>query len=220
MPLSPDDRAWNRHEAQAALTGADHVGMSHKNYVEPPWAAPLDVAAALRSIPETATVTGMFLNPVVEKARRRGFELPSARERYVPFRFYPLREHAHLLVEACVRLYPELPMRQALRRLGRGAPQALVNSMIGKVVLGSAIGIEEIIPAMVKAYPLNLRPGRAEVVSVKKGAAIIRMEEVHYFLDSHHVGAFEGILEHAGTAGEVRICSYSESSADLLCTWG
>ena len=192
---------------------------TRKNFEEPPWSAPLDIAAALRAIPESATVTGMFLIPLVERARSQGITLPSARARYVPYSFYPLREHAHLLVETCVRFYPSLPMRQALRRLGLGAPDALVTSVVGKVVLGSAVGVEQAITAMVRAYPLNLRPGSTEVLSMTPQDAVIRLRDIYYFLDSHHVGAFEGILKFVGKTGSVRICQYSESAADLLCTW-
>lgn len=199
--------------------GAHVVDISRKTFVEPPWAAPLDIAAALRGVPETAQVTGMFLEPLVERARSKGFNLPSSRPRYVPYSFYPLREHAHLLVEACVRFYPDLPMREALRRLGRGAPHALVTSFVGKVVLGSAVGVEQAISAMVKAYPLNLRPGRAELLSMTERDAVVRLTDIYYFLDSHHVGAFEGVLSFVGKTGSVRICQYSESSADLLCSW-
>jgi uncharacterized protein (TIGR02265 family) len=187
--------------------------------VDPPWSAPLDAATVLRAVPETATVAGLFLEPLAEAARREGKPLPSARDRYTPFRFYPLREHASLLIEACARLYPNLPLRQALRKLGRGAPQALLTSTLGKVVLASAVGPDEIIAAMVKAYPINVRPSRLQIVELAAGRAIVRVEEMHYFLDSHHIGAFEGVISYAGRRGTVKICSYSPVSADLLCTW-
>lgn len=193
--------------------------ISASSYEEPAWDAPLDVAAELRSIPDTATVAGMFLEPLAETARRRGFPLPSARDRYVPYRFYPQREHAYLLIETCVRLYPELSIRRALRKLGRGAPKALISSTIGKVVLGSAVGVHDMLRGMVKAYPLHVRPSRADLLDLTRDRAVVRLEDVHFFLDSHHVGAFEGLLHFANTRGSVRICSYSPSSADFLCTW-
>jgi len=195
------------------------VGTRDRNFVEPPWTAPLDVAATLRAIPETATVAGLFLEPIVAAARKVGKTLPSARERYVAFRFYPLREHAQLLVEASSRLYPELPLRIALRKLGRAAPAALVASTLGKVVLGSASGAEEVLSALVKAYPINVRPCELQIKELTRGRAIISIQQLHFFLDCHHVGAFEGALRYAGLRGEVAICSYSNSEADLRCTW-
>lgn len=188
-------------------------------FVEPPWSAPLDPTVAIREIPETATISGMFLAPLVLEAKRRGYTLPSARDRYVPFQFYPLREHCRLLVETCERAYRDRSLRQALRKLGRGAPAALVASTLGKVVLGSAEGVEQIVTAMAKAYPLNARPSRVEVLEAVPGRAVIRFEDLFYFLDSHHVGAMEGVLKFAGVSGEVLIASRGPASADMLLSW-
>jgi uncharacterized protein (TIGR02265 family) len=193
--------------------------ISATNFVDPPWEAPLDVAGVLRTIPEQATIAGMFLEPLAEAARQQGLPLPSARERYVAFRFYPMREHAYLLIETCVRLYPNLPVRRALRKLGRGAPRALIASTIGKVVLGSAIGPAEIIRAIAQAYPLHVRPAKVNVLEMGNGRAVLRLEEILYFLDSHHVGVFEGVLSFAGRSGRIKMCAYSATAADLLCTW-
>lgn len=188
-------------------------------FVEPPWHAPLDTAAALRLIPETATISGMFLDPLAQQAKKLGVRLPSARDRYVSYKFYPLREHAQLLIETCEQLHSGRPLRQALRKLGRGAPRALLGSTLGKVVLGTAEGVESALRAMAKAYPLNARPCQVEVLEAAKGRAVVRLEEVTWFLDSHHVGTFEGVLRFAGVRGAVKIRARGPTSADLLCTW-
>jgi uncharacterized protein (TIGR02265 family) len=188
-------------------------------FVEPPWNLPLDEQAALDSIPENATISGMFVAPLVMEAKRLGMILPSARDRYLPFGFYPLREHARLLLETCERRFGHLPLRQALRKLGRGAPAALMTSTLGKVMLGSVDDPPQIIRAMAAAYPLNARPSRVSVPVMEPGRAIVRMEEVHYFLDSHHVGAFEGVLKFAGVRGTVLIDIRGSAAADLMLTW-
>lgn len=188
-------------------------------FVEAPWEAPLDVDEALRSIPATATISGMFLAPLAIEAKRIGVVLPSARERYVPYRFYPLVEHAQMLIETCDRVYPAMPLRQALRRLGRGAPRALVASTLGKVVFASADGVADVVDALAKAYPLNARPSRTELLERGNNHVIVRLEEVHYFLDSHHVGAFEGALKYAGVEGTVLFAPRGKASGDLLLQW-
>jgi uncharacterized protein (TIGR02265 family) len=188
-------------------------------FVEPPWDAPLDAEQAIREVPEEATISGMFLAPLLAEAKRRSVTLPSARDRYVSFTFYPLREHCRLLVETCERLFADRPLRQALRKLGRGAPAALVSSTLGKVVLGSAEGVDQVVHAMARAYPLNARPSRVTVRESQPGRAVVSLEEIHYFVDSHHVGTFEGALKFAGVTGRVRIASRSKTSADLLLEW-
>jgi uncharacterized protein (TIGR02265 family) len=137
----------------------------------------------------------------------------------VPFQTYPLREHCELLVEVARVVHPELSLRLALRRLGRGAPYALVRSTIGKVVLGSVEGPLEILRAMAKSYAMHMRPSALDVEADGRKRAIVHLTDVHNFLDSHNVGVFEGVLKYAGVAGTVAIRSYSRTSADLLCAW-
>ncbi|MGH7439432.1 MAG: DUF2378 family protein [Polyangiaceae bacterium] len=188
-------------------------------FVEPPWQAPLHAEEAIARVPEDATISGMFLAPLVIEAKRHGITLPSARERYVPFKFYPLREHCRLLVETCERIFPDRPLLQGLRKLGRGAPAALVASTLGRVVLGSAEGVDEVVSAMAKAYPLNARPSHVTVLETLPGRAVVRLEDIRYFVDSHHVGTFEGALKFAGVTGRVLIASKSPTCADLLLEW-
>jgi uncharacterized protein (TIGR02265 family) len=188
-------------------------------FVEPPWDAPFDEQAELAAIPESCTISGMFLAPLATEAKRRGIALPSARDRYVSFKFYPLVEHARLLLETCAQIYPDRPRRQALRKLGRGAPQALVSTTLGRVVLGSVEGVASVVEAMARAYPLNARPSKVTVVESMPGRSIVRLEDIHYFLDSHHVGTFEGVLNYARVRGRVRIAMRSRSAADLLLEW-
>ena len=201
------------HSAQATAQA------SGTRFVEPPWTAPLEIRTVLQTIPAAATISGMFIAALAGEAKRLGVHLPSARERYVPYSFYPLIEHAQVLVETCERIHPTLSIRQALRKLGRGAPTALVSSTLGKVVLASAEGVHEVVDAMAKAYPLNARPSRVEVLERSPGRAVVRLEEVHYFVDSHHVGAFEGALRYAGVDGRVLMASRGPASADFLLEW-
>lgn len=186
---------------------------------DPPWDEPLDAVALIQAIPSFATMTGVFLQAVVDRSRAHGAHLPS-RDHYVGFRRYPLREHATLLVDAARALWPGEPLRNALRRLGRGAPGALVQSIVGRVVLGSVDGPLEMLQAMAKSYAIHTSPGDVEVVPVGPRQVVVRMREIHHFVDSHHVGVFEGVLRLAAVDdGRVRIHRYSRIDADLLCEW-
>lgn len=189
------------------------------DFVEPPWGAPVDVEGTLREIPPTATLAGMFLAPIAQEARRRGGSLPSARERYLPFGFYPVTEHVRLLVEASELLFPGKSLRIALRMFGRATPQAMLASTLGRVTLGTAGGVHEAIAAMVQTYPINLKPSHAEIIASDHHSVVIRLAEVWFFLDSNHVGIFEGTMRFAGVKGQVRVCKRSASEADFLCTW-
>ena len=203
-----------------APVGADSIGLGEGPWSEPPWRAPLDVVAEIEAIPADAIIHGMFILAVVDGALARGVRLPSARERYLGFRKYPMREHAQVLVEAARGMWPELPAREGLRKLGRGAPRALVSSMLGRVVLGSVEGPLEVLRAMARSYPMHAQPGSLEITELAPGRAIVHMRQIHHFLDCHHVGVFEGVLRYAKVeGGRVRIRPIARGDADLLCEW-
>jgi len=161
----------------------------------------------------------MFFLAVVTAARTRGVTLPSARERYVRFTFYPLAELTRLLVEASERFFPERTLRHALRTLGRSSPDAFLASTLGRVTLGSTREVHAAVAAMANGYELNVRPCSVSVRDNGARWTVVRLDKIVYFLDSHHVGTFEGLLRFAGVKGAVRIASRSPTSADFLLTW-
>ncbi|MET0387491.1 MAG: DUF2378 family protein [Polyangiales bacterium] len=187
---------------------------------EPPWEAPLDIERELESIPPSAQIRGMFLIPLVQETRRAHVgTMPKVRDRYVPFQFYPLREHARLLVETCIQVYPKLSLRQALRKLGRGAPSAFVASTLGRVVMHPNMSIFEITSGLARGYELSLKPGTAFVEQVNDNALDVTLIDIHYFIDTHHVGAFEGAMSFGGKKGRVRIQRVSAAQAVLRLEW-
>ena len=190
-----------------------------QDFFEPDWRAPLDAARALQSVPEAATISGMFLAPLAGEALKHGKSLPSARDRYLPFRFYPLREHVSLMLEACQVLFPGRPVRLSLRKLGRGAPAALLTSTLGRAGMGAAQGIHDITQAMAKAYAINVPGCQVSVVDASSKHCIVQARKLPYFVDCHHVGAFEGVLRYAGVEGDVRVRTLGMDQADYLCSW-
>ena len=190
-----------------------------QSFVVPPWDAPLDVEECLRNIPDGATTKGMFLLPMLVEAKRRGLTLPSARERYLPFVDYPVAEHARLLVESASAFYPELSTRLALRRLGHRAVDAFRHSTVGKVMWSGATDPLAALDVIAKGYAITSSRTSVEVVESAPGMAKLRVSGVHWFLDSHHVAVFEGILKECGVVGSVRIRLDSPSDGALLCEW-
>lgn len=192
---------------------------STRAFTDPPWHAALDVQRVLATIPAEAQIAGMFYLAVLEGAKRRGVALPVARDRYLPFSFYPVSEFAALLVRAAELFHPDLSLRQALRSMGAMGPKAFIASTLGKVTLGAAEGVHETVAAIAKTYEINIRPSRCTILRSMPSSMVLSLEGVHYFLDAHHVGVFEGTLSHAGVSGRVKIASYSRSSAELLLEW-
>lgn len=190
------------------------------DWYDPPWGAAFDADRLIRLVPDYATMTGHFLSAVAGVAEGRGIRLLSARQRYTPFSAYPLREHCELLLETSRKVFPELSLRESLRKLGRGAPQVLLQSVVGRVVFGSVDGPLEVLRAMATSYMVHMQPGKVEVLPIDATTAVVQASEIHNFLDSHNIGVFEGALRHAGVKGDVRIHAYDRATADMRCTWG
>jgi len=188
-------------------------------FVEPPWAAPLDAARVIAAVPASATIAGMFFLALVEGAERRQLALDMPRARYLPFGFYPVKEFAPLLVKAAGLFHPERSLREGLRRIGAVGPAAFLGSTLGRVTLGASEGAHETVLAITKTYGINTRPSRCEVLESQPRSMVVRLDDVWYFLDSHHVGVFEGTLDFAGVQGRVLIHRRSEISADLRLEW-
>jgi len=195
------------------------LGIDMARFREPPWHAAIDVPRALSLIAADSAIAGMFFLGVVDGAKRRGVTLPGMRERYLPFGFYPVAEFVPLLVAATGLLHPKLSLRQGLRATGAAGPAVLAKTVLGKVTLGSAIGVHAVIEAIAKTYSVNIRPCRCAVTHKAERACVVSLENVQYFLDSHHVGVFEGTLTHAGVNGRVRIATKSEFNAEFLLEW-
>lgn len=189
------------------------------SFVAPPWDEPLDPETVLAEIPASATIAGMFFLALAEGAERRQVELALPRPRYVPFTFYPVREFAPLLVKAAGLFHPQLSLREGLRRIGTAGPAAFLSSTLGRVTLGASEGVHATVSAIAKTYSINTRPSRCTVLQTEPRFMVLALDDVCYFLDSHHVGVFEGTLEHAGVAGRVLIRRRSATAADLRLEW-
>lgn len=195
------------------------LGVDVARFREPPWQAALDVPRALSLITADSSIAGMFFLGMLEGAKRRGVSLSGTRERYLPFHFYPVAEFAPLLVAAAGLFHPKLSLRQGLRAIGAAGPAVLAKTVLGKVTLGSAIGVHAMIEAVANTYSANIRPCRGAVTHKVERACVVSLDNVQHFLDSHHVGVFEGTMTHAGVNGRVRIASKSEFAAELLLEW-
>ena len=202
------------------MEGVESISVAERaEFLEPNWDAPLDPIRYLATIPDHATISGMFLAGMVDAAKERGHQLPSAAPRYVAFKFYPVRDHVRLMFEYSQRVFPNLSLRQGVRKIGRGASHALLSSTVGRVVLATALDPVSSLAAFATSYGVHLRPGSAEVVRHGVDWAIVELREVHYLLDSNHVGTLEGVLKLVGLRGHVHMRKIGPAAADYLVTW-
>jgi len=183
--------------------------------VEPDWDAPIDVPAHVEAVPGDATMRGFLTTPIVSRARKRGARI--GRDRYLPFRAYPLREHVEVLAEGAPILHPGVPLRRALRQVAALTLPALQDTTVGRVLvsLGTGSGGASALGLVARTYGMTRNVGSARVAYRDAEIAILELREIHDFADSLHVGIFEHLLRELGHRGRVDVREHSPFDVDL-----
>jgi uncharacterized protein (TIGR02265 family) len=185
----------------------------------PNWSAEEDIEGRIRAMPSNATAKGMFLQAVVDTAKNFGVE-ELTRQDYTSFKDYPLREFIDLAVSAVPRIYPGLPLREGLRRLGQQVYPMFANTMIGTAIFSvAARSWPQTMRLATRAYAVSIKPGSASVTHEEPGRGIVEFRSVWSFPDSYQVGIFEGAMQLLGVRGDIRVRVHSPCDADLLITW-
>ncbi|HEY8040929.1 MAG TPA: DUF2378 family protein [Polyangiaceae bacterium] len=192
--------------------------MGHE-FVPPDCDSPLDVAAYVEGIPQEAFIKGLFASAIVEAARGRGVTLPGARERYHAFTDVPMREYVPVLVAGAQAVHPTLPVRMALRKVGRASRDAFAQTMFGRVVMGRVDGLRAALEAAAKVYPMAMPPARVELRKMTDTRAVLHMTGIYGFLDSHHVGVFEGVARACEVRVTTRVRMISPYTGEIELTW-
>lgn len=184
----------------------------------PDFTRPIDLAAQKRLIQPGATVKGMQLQALVDECKKRGVAIGT--RKYTSFREYPGEELLDLLVATAEGVWPGIPTREALRRVGRLAYPTLYNSLVGKVIFGAlARDVKGIWGVVSKGYELSGSTGTATLLEVSEEEAIVRLDGMYSFIDSWHVGIFEGAIEVYDADSEVYLKMNTPMSADFQVRW-
>jgi uncharacterized protein (TIGR02265 family) len=193
--------------------------MEVAEFREPDWTAPIDLAELLAQAPAEQSVKGLFFASIVARARAASGVSPG-RPSYATFQDYPLREWLELLIRAAELTHPREPVREGLRRLGRGAYAAFTDSVIGKVLVSTAGGdVGAVLRQLPRIYRVSGNTGTAEVSFIEPARAIIHLRDIWDFPDAYQVGIYEGGLAALGATGHVRVRTLGLSGADLEVTW-
>ena len=184
-----------------------------------PWTAPLDAEAEIAAISAQVTIRGVFVSPLADLVRKAGRAPAWLRPRYFPHENYPLSEHARLLVDVARMSAPQLNLRRALYKLGRLAVGAYLESLVGRVTLGSTDDPEVMLSAIAQGYRLSVRGASARLVRFKQGEAVLQLEQVPYFLDCHHIGLIEQALSRCHVQAQTELAPLGRFSVAYRCTW-
>jgi uncharacterized protein (TIGR02265 family) len=183
----------------------------HSTFVKPDFDKPLDLAATIAEVPESATVRGMFFQMLNDRARREQGQ--PLRENVPPaFSRGSMRDYMELLVAAATTLYPNVPVREGLRRVGHTLYDDFFSTMVGKAIFSVAgrnfLRLTDLAP---RAYEVSYEPCALRTEILGPNNVRVAMRPVHVFPDSFQVGAWEGAARFCSIEPMIRITPYATS---------
>ena len=191
----------------------------------PDFARPFDLSAYLANTPDDATCKGLFFQDVIKAVQSAGRaaaaqRLPQLSRRYVAFSDYSLREHMELTTQVAGILYPDVPTREGLRRLGWLVFPGFAESLVGKVIF-TIFGehLDRVYELGPRSFPVSLSRGRAETERVGERHWRITFREIYGFLDCYYVGVIEGPIRRLGKTADVRFHASSLSDGVMDVRW-
>jgi uncharacterized protein (TIGR02265 family) len=169
-----------------------------------------DYEAIARDIPGDRKIKGMFFARQVATLGAQGTHelmtrLDSAPRlgRFVPFSDYPASDYVRLLGAAARSKHPNLPAREAVRRLARGDVDQFASSTVGAVIVALVRDAREALLRVPDAYKAVLRNQSATATRLPDGS--VRLEMPGFAgLSEYILGQIEGIVTRWGAQPFVR----------------
>jgi uncharacterized protein (TIGR02265 family) len=192
----------------------------------PRFDAPVDLDAHLALLSPDAACKGLFFNDPIQRLRKLNaavdpFALAGIpQRRFLPFLNYPYKDFLRLLVASARALYPDMPIGEGLRRLGRAGYVALLESQVGKVLFGVfGRNFEYVVQYGGKGYGVSLNFGKCEVESVAPCHARYHFSGIPGFIETYQVGVIEGGMEVCGVRGDVTVAMKDLANASMDIRW-
>jgi uncharacterized protein (TIGR02265 family) len=187
-------------------------------FAVPSFTAPLDLEAHLALVPAHATVKGTIAQATVDALVSAGKPAPA--EKFTPFRDYPMRSLIELNYRSAQTIYPDVPVREGLRRLGKVVFPAFTQTLLGKVMYGVfGNNVASIFKIANKSYDMTQNVGRCRTEVVGGNAVRISFVDTYTFLSSYHFGIIEGTLEACRVTGAVWLHERTASEGDFHIAW-
>jgi uncharacterized protein (TIGR02265 family) len=185
----------------------------------PDWNEPLDTGERIIHTPEEGTLRGVFFQVVVDQLVAQG-KSPLGPLHYSGFTRYPLRDYLRLVVAAARQLHPDLPLREALRRVGHDVYPVFKATMAGSAIFAFASDdFAKVAGLARKAYSVALSPAAVDIRTLGPRHIVVELRDVYTFPDCLQIGVWEGALIACKAEGSVLLQRHSISDADLEIEW-
>jgi uncharacterized protein (TIGR02265 family) len=180
----------------------------------PDWRAPLDLEDRLAAVPADAMNKGILLRGMVREVLEKTGKTVGRTE-YGLFGDYPVTEMIEVIVESAALLYPDVPPREGIRRIGRGLFPRLRGSAAGRMLFAIAgHNIFSAVKLVGRAH--TLASGTRATASVPDDHTIlVEVRNAWIFPENYQIGVYEGALSAYDKTGAVLVRKNSMSSVDL-----
>ncbi len=185
---------------------------------------PFDVESRLAALSPKHSVKGMFTATVVkrlgeaEHQRLKPLLLAPPRGNYVAFSSYPVVDHQRLTIALARRLFPAVPITEALRRFERSAAERFAETTLGKVVVAALDSPGTGLMRVPEISHLVSHVGTISAERVQDGVKL-SYREYSGFLDCAMVGSLEGAVMFFGYKPEIEVSLQSERDGDFVVRW-
>jgi uncharacterized protein (TIGR02265 family) len=201
--------------------------MTQTEHHAPRFDRTLNVEDHIRLLAPKAACKGLFFNDPIARLRRAKPDhvLLSqdgiASRRYLPFFDYPYADLMRILAGTAGAVYPELPLGEGLRRLGRTGYEALLESQVGKVIFGIfGRNFESVVKTGARGWAVSINFGKVDVEVVGPNHVRYHFENLPGFLETYQVGIVEGAMNVCGVRGEIGVHLKDLANGSFDIRWG
>jgi uncharacterized protein (TIGR02265 family) len=165
-------------------------------------------------------VRGVFPDALAKQLREAGAD-PGAYGNYHVLSKYSLVEYTQAIRYSARTMHPDLPLREAVRKVGRCVYPAFFASMVGKAIFAIAgKSYRRALEVAPKAYhEVGISPGWARIVTIREGYAYAELRSVWGLCEAYQVGIWEGAMEAFNVRGSVRAKVHTPCDIDLEVVW-
>jgi uncharacterized protein (TIGR02265 family) len=202
------------------MVAAEYSAEHSEGFEKPDFLAPLDLEAFILACPADAQIKGLFFNSLIGLAKRHSPGDAPLLASKIAFKNYPAAEWAQVAHDCARATFPDQPIREGLRRVGRAAYPAFRTSMVGRAILSLAVGdLKAALRLVPRAYGVVGTKAEGRHVDVSPTCSIIELRQCWDLADCHEVGVFEGVMNAYGAKGEVSVRRLSLGDVDLKISW-
>lgn len=117
-----------------------------------------------------------------------------------------MEENLRLLTVVAGLVHPDVPLGEALRRVGQHAFDMVLGTHLGRTMLGVfGRDVESLLTKGIAIYSVIMSFGEFSCERAAPGRFLFRFKDYPAFVDTYEVGAAEGVLRHCKTRGRVRV---------------